>query len=223
LPGPVLEALSFPGIDAARFYTVTEALGLLPVAALVDLANRLIRARGQYVVHRMSVCDRDNSRGLQRERLEAIGVAAGRLLRLLYRDGIHDPGPWNLHPAITLALPTLVEISSDRPGHSWVDQGLTRFAVMLSDLAGVSAEAIFPTEFPKQRGGERRAGSTPATRLVENLIAIYAAIRDQFPDSGPAPAFKAVRAGGARLRREYTAPVRRCRWKAVPGRRSKVP
>jgi hypothetical protein len=193
LPDPVLAALSIPGIDAARFGAVVEALGLLPIEGQVELANRLIGARSQYVVHRMSVCDGDCPQGLRCERLGEIGDVAARLLRLLHRNGT-DPRPWNLHPAITLALPRLFEISlKHRSGQIWGDQGLTRLEAMLTDLVGAGAEAetIFPAESPRQHGGSRRAGPTPATGLVADLIAIYAEVRAKYPKSGPEPAFDA--------------------------------
>jgi hypothetical protein len=190
LPGPVLKALSFPGVDAARFCAVVEAFGPLPEEAQVDLANRLILARGQYVAHRMSVCDSQSGQGVRRKRLEELGAAAKRLRRLLHRDGA-DPKPWNLHPAISLALPRLFEISAEhRSDQIWADQGLTRFAAMLTDLAevGTEAETIFPAQFPSNHGGRRRKGSMPETGLIENLIVIYAAMQAK---SGPEPKFDA--------------------------------
>lgn len=62
---------------------------------------------------------------------------------------------------------------------------------MLADLAevGAHAEAVFEAQFPKRHGGGRRAGPEPATKLVEQLIDIYGAMRAQYPRSGPAPAF----------------------------------
>jgi hypothetical protein len=74
--------------------------------------------------------------------------------------------------------------------------------MMLNDLAefGAEAERVFPSKFPRQHGGSRREGSTPAVGLIEHLIEIYAAVRRQYPESGPALAFNArlkrfVRAG----------------------------
>lgn len=201
LPAPVLEALSIPGIDAAGFRAVAEALGPLPVEGQVELANQLISARGQYVAHRMSVCDSDSLQGRRRERLEEIGVAAARLARLLHRDGT-DHQPSNLHPAITLALPHLGKLAAEHgPDQSW-DGALSRLDAMLADLekVGMQAETIFPRRFPKKHGGKRREGHDPATGLVERLIEIYGNIRAQYPESGPAPAYGAplrqfVRAG----------------------------
>jgi hypothetical protein len=201
LPRPVLDALSIPGIDHDRFGAVVEAFGTLPINGQVELANRLIGARGAYVVHRGFLCDSERAQGVRRKRLEEIGIAADRLLRLLHRDEA-EPQPWNLHPAITLSLPQLVRIASEhRPNQIW-DQGLSRLAAMLTDLAKVGAQAgsIFPGQFPKQHGGARREGHSPATGLVEQLIEVYAAMRTQYPRSGPVLAFDAslkgfVRAG----------------------------
>src|SRR5271155_657605 len=58
LPGPVVIALSIPGIAPARFWAVLRAFGPLSINGQVELANRLIGARGQYLVHRISVRDR---------------------------------------------------------------------------------------------------------------------------------------------------------------------
>ena len=192
LAGPVLAALSFPGIDAARFCAVTEALGLLPVEAQVDLANQLINARGEYLAHRMWVCDGESQQGRRRKRLSEIGSTASRLLRLLHRDGL-DPQPWNLHPAITLARPDLCRLAAERgPDQSW-DGALSRLETMLADLetVGIQAETVFPRQFAEKHGGRRREGHNPATGLVERLIKIYENIRTRYPTSGPAPAYGA--------------------------------
>jgi hypothetical protein len=203
LPDPVLIALSIPGIDSARFGAVIEAFGPLPIDGQVEFANRLIFARGQYLVHRMSDCDSEAAQGVRRKRLEDIGKVAGRLLRLLHRDGA-DPQPWNLHPSVTLALPPLCRVASEhRPKQVWdPPQGLSLLGVMLADIAevGTQAEAIFQARFSKKHGGRRREGITPATGLVERLIEIYGAMRAQYPESGPPPRFdkrlvKFVRAG----------------------------
>ncbi len=192
LPDPVLVALSIPGIDRSRFGAVIEAFGPLPIDDQVELANRLIGARGQYLVHRMFECDSEAAQGGRRKRLEAIGKAAGRLLRLLHRDGA-DPQPWNAHPAATLALPELCRVASEhRPKQVWdPPQGLSLLGAMLADLAkvGDQTEVIFPSPFPKTRGGERRQGRTASADLVHRLIDIYDDVRARFPRSGPAPAF----------------------------------
>jgi predicted RNase H-like HicB family nuclease len=201
LPGPVREVLSLPFIDGARFGAVIEALGTLPTEGQVDLVNRLINARGEYLAHRMSACDGESHQGVCRERLREIGSAAGRLLRLIHRDG-SDAQPWNLHPAITLALPQLCRLAADRgPDQSWVG-ALGRLESMLADLekVGIEAEAVFPRPFPKKHGGRRREGHNPATGLVERLIEIYENSRTRYPESGPVPAYGApliqfVRAG----------------------------
>jgi hypothetical protein len=201
LPPPVLDALSFPGIDAARFDAVNKAFGPLPIEGQIDLVNRLIHARGQYVAHRMEVCDGESTPGVRRKRLSEIGLVARRLLRLLHRDSA-QPQPWNLHPAITLTLPRLCHLAAERgPDQIW-DQGLNRLEAMLTDLAKVAdqAEAVFPAEFPNKHGGKRRDGANPATGLVEQLIEIYENFRTRYPESGPAavcgaPLIHFVRAG----------------------------
>jgi hypothetical protein len=190
LPDPVLAALSIPGIDTARFGTIVEAFGPLPTEGQVELANRLIFSRSQYVVHRMWVCDGERQQGVRRKRLNEIGSVAGRLLRLLHRDGL-DPQPWNLHPAITLSLPHLCQLAAEHgPDQIW-NRGLSRLAVMLADLArvGAQAETVFPRQFPKKHGGRRRESPNPATGLVERLIEIYEDMRARYPESGPAPAY----------------------------------
>jgi antitoxin HicB len=190
LPQPVLVKLSLPWIAPARFSTVMEAFGPLPIDGQTELADRLIGARGQYLSHRMSESDKAARQGVRRTRLGEIGAFADRLLRLLHRDRA-DPQPWNLHPAITLALPQLVRISSEhRPSQIW-DQGLSRFAAMLVDLAeaGAQADAAFDTRLPRTRGGSRREGRTPASGLVDRLIEVYVDLRTRFPESGPPPAF----------------------------------
>ena len=126
----------------------------------------------------------------RRERLSEIGSAAGRLLRLLHRDGL-DAQPWNLHPAITLALPHLCQLAAERsPDQSW-DGALSRLEEMLADLekVGIQTETVFPRPFPKKHGGRRREGHNPATGLVERLIEIYENIRSRYPESGPVPAY----------------------------------
>jgi hypothetical protein len=138
-----------------------------------------------------------------RKRLRAISKAAGRLLRLLHRHKA-APQPENLHPGITLALPHLCRVASEQhPNQVWdPPQGLSLLGAMLTDLAqvGADSDAIFPSQFPKTQGGERRQGRTAATDLVHQLIEIYDDMRARFPKSGPALAFgpqiiKFVRAG----------------------------
>ncbi len=202
LPRLVLDALSLPGIDAARFCAAADAFGPLPTDAQVDLANRLIRARGQYVVQRRFMFDREGRPGNCRERLDEIGSAAGKLLQLLHRDGA-DPRSSNLHPAVTLALPQLYRMAEERGSKRiWDDQGLIRLVALVADLAeaGSQAQTIFPAQFPATHGGRRRAGPDPATALVEHVIEIYGSMRTQYPASGPKPAFdgplrRFVRAG----------------------------
>jgi hypothetical protein len=192
LPDQVLVALSLPGFDPARFPAVIEAFGRLPIDGQVELANRLIGARGQYLIHRMVDCDSEAAQGVRRKRLEDIGKAAGRLLRLLHRDGA-DPQPWNAHPAATLALPQLCQVASEhRPKQVWdPPQGLSLLGAMLADLAKVGDQAvvIFHSPFPKTQGGERRQGRTASADLVHQLIDIYDDIRARFPGSGPVLAF----------------------------------
>lgn len=203
LPGPVLDALSYPGIDITWFGAVIEAFGRLPIYGQVELASRLIDARGQYIAHRMSDSDGELAQGVCQRRLGQIGKAAEKLARLLHRHKA-APQPWNLHPAITLALPRLCRVAAENhPNQIWdPPQGLSLLEAMLIDLAQVGAdpEAVFPSQFPKTRGGERRQGPTAATALVHQLIEIYDDMRARFPRSGPSPAFgprlkKFVRAG----------------------------
>jgi hypothetical protein len=203
LPDPVLAVISLPGIEPARFAEVIEAFGPLPIDGQVELANRLIGARGQYLVHRMWVCDSESRQAVQRRRLEEIGTAADRLLQLLHRDGA-DLQPWNLHPAVTLALPQLCRTASEhRTNQVWdPPQGPSLLGTMLADLVevGTQAETSFQARFPKNHGGRRREGPNPATGLVEQLIEIYGAMRARYPESGPVLAFDArlkqfVRAG----------------------------
>jgi hypothetical protein len=137
-------------------------------------------------------CDSETAQGVRRKRLDDMGKAAGRLLRLLHRDEA-DPQPWNAHPAATLALPQLCRAGlQHRPDQIWDPPlGLRLLGAMLADLAeiGVQAEAVFPRRFLKKHGGSRRKGPTPATGLVEQLIEIYGAIRARYPESGPPPRF----------------------------------
>jgi hypothetical protein len=203
-PGPLADVLSIPGIDAARFWAVIEAFGPLPFEGRGELASRLISARGQYLAHRMSVCDDASTEGDRRKRLKQIGSAAARLQKLLHRDEA-EPEPWNFHPGITLALPRLCQIASEqhRPVEIWdPPQGLSLLTAMLSDLAEVGLQAgfIFHSQFPQDHGGRRREGLTPAAGLVERLVEIYGAMRTQYPESGSVPAYDAslrqfVRAG----------------------------
>jgi hypothetical protein len=192
LPDPVLVALSVSGIDPARFCAVIDAFGPLPNDGQVELVNRLIEARDGYLSHRMWKCDKAMPQGARRERLKEIGTTAGRLRRLLHRDGAL-PKPWNLHPAITLALPELCRTGSQhRPNQIWdPPQGLSLLEAMLTDLVevGAQADAIFEAPFPKTHGGERREGHEPATGLVYRLIEVYEDLRARFPDSGPRSAF----------------------------------
>jgi hypothetical protein len=195
LPDQLKAALSLPGIDPARFAAVTQAFRPLPIHGQVELAHRLIGARGQYLAHRMWECDSESAQGVRRKRLKDIGKAAGRLLQLLHRNKT-DPQPWNLHPAATLALPELCRAASEgqRSPETWdPPRGLNLLGAMLSDLSkvGAQAEIIFPSRFPKERGGSRREGPTPVTGLVERLVDIYGEMRAQYPKSGPAPAFDA--------------------------------
>jgi hypothetical protein len=192
LPDPVLVELSRARIDATRFVAVIDAFGPLPSDGQVELVNRLIGARGEYISHRMWKCDTGMRPGVRRKRLNEIGTTAGRLLRLLHRDGA-DPQPWNLHPAATLALPRLCRIASEhRPNQIWdPPQGLSLLGAMLADLAevGAQADAVFEAPSPKAHGGERRQGHEPTTGLVHRLIEVYEGMRVRFPDSGPALAF----------------------------------
>ena len=192
LPDSVLKTLSVPFIDAARFGAVVEALGMLPAEGLEDLVNRLLNARGEYLAHRTWVYDGESQQGVCRERLSEIGSVASRLLWLLHRDGL-NPQPWNLHPAIMLALPHLCRFAAERgPDQSW-DGALSRLEAMLADLekVGIQADTIFPREFPKKHGGKRRKGHTPATDLVGRLMEIYEDIRTRYPESGPATEYGA--------------------------------
>jgi hypothetical protein len=192
LPEPVLVELSQPWIDPARFAPVIEAFGPLPVDGQIQLARRVIEARGQYLTHRRWAHDEATPQGVRRKRLGEIGAAARRLQQLLHRDGT-DPQPWNLHPAITLALPELCRIGSrHRPNQIWnPPQGLSLLAAMLADLVEVEAgtDTVFDTPVPRTHGGPRRESHTPATGLVDRLINIYVDMRSQFLDSGPPPAF----------------------------------
>src|SRR5271155_4586354 len=203
LPDPVLVALSTPGIDPARLGAVIQEFGSLPNEGQVELVNRLIEARNQYLWHRMLVLNATPRQWVLRRRLKEIGSAADRLLRLLHLDG-EDPQPWNAHPAATLALPQLCRTGSQhRPNQIWdPPRGLSLLSAMLSDLAeaGAQAEAIFQGRFPKKHGGSRREGHNPATGLIDQLIEIYGAMRAQYPESGPPPVFgkplvRFVRAG----------------------------
>jgi hypothetical protein len=139
LPHPVLVALSILGIDPARFCAVIDAFGPLSNDGQVGLVNQLIEARDGCLSHRMWKCDTGTQPGPRRKRLKEIGTTAGRLLRLLHRDG----EPWNPHPAATLALPQLCRIASEhRPNQIWdPPQGLSLLGEMLADLAEVAAQA----------------------------------------------------------------------------------
>jgi hypothetical protein len=204
LPESVLVALSVTGIDPARFGAVIEGFGLLPSEGQVELVNRLIGARGQYICHRMSECDATTRQAVLRGRLKDIGSVADRLLQLLHRDGA-EPQPWNLHPAVTLALPQLCRTALGHRPNQNRDHPLQRLSLlgrMLADLAevGDKAEAIFEPRFPKKHGGKRREGFNAATGLVDQLIEIYEVMRARFPESGSPPSFgeplvKFVRAG----------------------------
>jgi hypothetical protein len=194
LPSAVRHALYTSGVDADRFEAVIEAFGPLPIEGRVELAQRVLDARSQYLAHRMWVCDKDNRPAVLRSRLNDIGCAANHLLRLLHRDD-REPQPWNAHPAAALALPHLCRASSAQsPRQVWdPPQGLRLLGDMLADLAkaGAQADEIFPARFEKKRGCERRKGPTPATALVERLIDIYATMRAQYPQSGDPPSFGA--------------------------------
>jgi hypothetical protein len=203
LPDPVLVELSRARIDPAPFCAVIDAFGSLPSDGQIELVNRLIKARGQYLCHRMFECDAATRQGVLRSRLKDIGSTADRLRRLLLR-AVPNPQPWNLHPAATLALPQLCRTASEhRPNQIWnPPQGLSLLGVMLADLAevGAQAEAIFPARFPKKHGGTRREGPNSAAGLVDQLIEIYGTMRTRYPESGPPPGFgkslvKFVRAG----------------------------
>jgi hypothetical protein len=63
LPEPVLVKLSLPWIDPARFPTVIEVFGPLPIDGQTELADRLIEARGQYLCHRMWDSDKAAAQG----------------------------------------------------------------------------------------------------------------------------------------------------------------
>lgn len=203
LPDPVLQWLSIEGIDPARFLDLVQAFGRLPDEGQVQLANGVNEARSQYVNHRISLAHDTTRPSNQRDRLRDIGSAAERLLRLLHRDGA-DPAPWTTHHAVTGALPQLCRISSQcRQDAIWdPPQGLSLLSAMLADLTalGTQAEAIYPVANRQKRGGNRRLNADPRSELVRRLIELYEALRKQYPETGPAPAFSApliqfVRAG----------------------------
>jgi hypothetical protein len=195
LPDLVLVELSRAGIGPALFCAVIEAFGPLPIDGQVELLNRLIGARGEYLCHRISKCNTGTQPNLLRRRLKEIGTTVAQLLRLLHRDGA-APQHWNLHPAITLALPQLCRMASKHgPNQIWdPSRQLGLLGSMLADLAEVSGQAdvIFEGPFPKTHGGARREGHEPATGLVHRLIEIYEDMRFRFPDSGPRPTFGKV-------------------------------
>jgi hypothetical protein len=107
----VLVALSIPRIDPARFLDVIQAFGSLPDEGQVELANRLIEGRKQYLYHRISLSFDTTRPGSLRDRLKAIGSTAEKLLRLLHRDGA-EPEQWNTHHVTAGALPELCRICS---------------------------------------------------------------------------------------------------------------
>jgi hypothetical protein len=171
LPDPVLVELSRAWIDATRFGAVIEAFGPLPSDGQVELVNRLIDARGQYLCHRMWECDKATPQGVRRKRLEDIGAAAHRLLRLLDRDEA-DPQPWNLHPAITLALPRLCDIAmEDRPNLIWdPPQGLSLLGAMLADLAAAGAQGTLSL----RRLFRKRTAASDAKAIPRQVVSSIA-------------------------------------------------
>src|SRR5438477_3295355 len=98
----VLVELSRVGIEPTLFCAVIDAFGPLPSDGQVELLNRLIEARREYLNHRIWKCDPEMRPSLSRRRLKEIGTTVARALRLLHRDGA-APQPWNLHPAVTRA------------------------------------------------------------------------------------------------------------------------
>jgi hypothetical protein len=192
LPEQVASALSIPGIDPARFRDVLQSFGPIPDEGQLQLANRLIEAREQYLYYRMSWSFDTTRPSHLRDRLRAIGSASEQLRRLLHHDGA-DPAPWNTHHVITGALPELCRIAIERrPNQIWdPPQGVSLLSEMLADLleAGARAEAIYPTQYSKRHGGDRKQGSSdPVANLVERLIDIYAELRELYLGSGPRPA-----------------------------------
>src|SRR5215212_5659508 len=137
---PIVEVthlISALGMDRGLFGPVIESFGPLPIHAQVEVANRLIRARGQYLCHRLAICDPAASgQANLSTRLKDIGFTAARLLQLLHRDG-EEARPWNLHPAVTLALPQLCLVgSSEGFNQAWdPPHGLGQLGTMLSELA----------------------------------------------------------------------------------------
>ena len=213
LPASVLDHLSIQRLDPASLEAVIAVFGPLPPDGQVSLANQLIGAREQYVLHRISVWDKAGGEGVRLKRLKEIGRVATQLLRLLHRERV-DLKPWNLHTAITLALPALCQISSERRSRQVWDHNLTPLPAMLADLAKLGDQGGLTREgqSPKTHGGKRREGRSPKNDLIDRLIGIYADLRRQYPDSGPAvtcnaPLKRFVRAGLAftiRLPAPYT-------------------
>jgi hypothetical protein len=83
------------------------------------------------------------------------------------------------------------------------DERLTSLILLLSDLVEAAERCALEigTQYPKGRGGQRRAGQiTAEVELMQAIIESYAELRKRFPNSGPQPAFdkrlrKFVRSG----------------------------
>jgi hypothetical protein len=141
LPAAVLEALSYPGIDAFLFPAVLAAFGSLPVDGQMWLANELIGERLQYLIHLKAAHDRESTLAACQKQLKQFGAAAAALRKSLHRAGT-DHQPWNRHPAIDRALPHLFRIAAKRrPNQIW-DGGLTLFDAMLAVAIEAGAKLL---------------------------------------------------------------------------------
>jgi hypothetical protein len=195
LSDAVRGALSHPFVDPSQFEPVVVTFGCLTDDGQLELANRLISARLNYAVHRRFEQGGDQPAEL-RTHLKKIGAAATRLLALLHRDGKRPPVEsagqlWCLHQVIGRTLPTLHQVAENRaPERVLVEphHRLRILAATLVDLIAVAelCDTIIEPRFPESHGGKRRAGVTAKSGLIEALITAYAALRERFPQSGPA-------------------------------------
>jgi hypothetical protein len=175
-----------------------EAFGPLRVDGQVALTDQLIGARAQYVAHRISVWDKAGGEGVRLKRLKEFCSLAVKMRRLFYRDGTEFCTS-NIDPAFDFALPDLCRIGSERGSSQIWDHNFTLLRAALADLSKLGDRAR-ERQFRKTHGGKRREGRSPKNDLIARLIDIYADLRRQNPDSGPAVAFNAqlkrfVRAG----------------------------
>jgi hypothetical protein len=179
-----------------KFLPVLNAFGPLPDQGQLDLAKQLVAAVG---VYRLEISMTEPRPAEESARLTRIAQSAGRLLKQLGVDDPHalttDPAKAQLHSwGAGWLTAELYKVAMEGPATAVppAAERWTSLLLLLSDLK-VAADrcASMASQWSprgsgiRRRGGRSRAGPDKKGRLLAGLFETYAALRRQFPSSGP--------------------------------------